>query len=186
MSRFDNRTIEQFKKDIKFGTMIENLWMKHSFDSIKKSNIYPDTVSYKENGIDNSGEYQKKSNGNADFIITGNKDHLLEIKWCPTKGKVSFKNADLINYIKQSADILLIYNSGEETLKQPKDTDFDKHWDKIINNIKNIKWAIINTKSINNIVKKEKLINIRYMGNKPGFIIYEKDFEKYFTLRNFE
>lgn len=159
--------------------------MRKCLPHIIKQNIYPHFLSIKENGVDNTGEFQKRSNGNADFlVVTETGEHPLEIKWAPTKGKITLKQQDLKNYLSQGADILLIYNNSDVSLRQPKHTNYSEHWDKILQFIDHIQWGIIYNSSIKNILelKPEK---IYYMGNKPGFIIKEKNFDKYFTLRNF-
>lgn len=184
-NRFDNRTKEEFAKDIKFGTMIENKWMEYCFPFIKKSGLYTNLSSYKENGVDNTGEFQKKSNGNADFMLCGETETPLEVKWCPTSGKISFKIADMLNYLKQQADILITYNMGFESLKQPKHADYEKHWKKILEDPSMLRWGIIKPKDLYKIMINERLQNIWYMGNKPGFILKEKKFSEYFKLRKF-
>lgn len=187
--RFDNRSKEEFKKDIKFGTMIENFWMKRTIDSIKSSGIYPDVFSYRENGVGNDGEFVTKSNGNADFVLVRELEPTdivpLEIKWCPTKGKISLKLHDLKGYINQGADILLIYNNDTKTLKQPNHTDYNKHWKLINSNIQNIKWAIITCEQIQKMINDQPIVSIHYMGNKEGIILKESEFNKYFILNNF-
>lgn len=185
MKRFDKRTKEAFAKDIKFGTMIEQFWMRKCLPEIIKHNLYPGFLSIKENGVDNTGEFQNRPNGNADFlVVTNTNEHPLEIKWAPTKGKITLKEQDLKNYVNQNADILLIYNNSNVSLRQPKHTNYSEHWSKILQFIEQIQWGIIYSSSIKSILKltPEK---IYYMGNKPGFIIKEKDFGQYFNLRNF-
>lgn len=185
MTRFDKRNKESFSKDIKFGTMIEQFWMRKCLPEIIKADIYKDFVSLKDNGVDNSGEFTNNPTSSADFlIVTKTGSFPLEIKWAPTKGKITLKKNNLVSYLKQNADILLIYNNSNKELKKPKHYDYSEHWGLIEDNISDILWCIIPNSSIKEILKLKEQ-KIYYMGNKPGFIIKEQDFGKYFSLRNF-
>ena len=61
-NRFDNRSIDTFKRDIKFATMLEKYlfegWLKRVKD--KNSNVKVD--SWKDNGCGNDGEFIEKGN----------------------------------------------------------------------------------------------------------------------------
>lgn len=185
MKRFDNRDKETFSRDIKFGTMMEQLWMRKCLPEIIKHNIYPGFISLKDNGVDNTGEFQERSNGNADFIVTTNQgQHPLEVKWAPTKGKITLKLHDLTGYLNQGADILVIYNNSNVSLKQPTHTDYSQHWAIIEKYMDKIQWGIIYNSSIRKILELTPQ-KIFYMGGKQGFIINESAFHHYFILRNF-
>ena len=185
MTRFDKRNKRSFEKDIKFGTMIEQFWMRKCLPEIINANIYKDFICVKDNGVDNTGKFTDKPNSSADFLIITKTDFFpLEIKWAPTKGKITLKKDNLISYVKQNADILLIYNNSNKQLKKPKHCDYAEHWRLIEDYMCDILWCIIPNSSIKEILKLKEQ-KIYYMGNKPGFIIKEQDFGKYFSLRNF-
>jgi hypothetical protein len=185
VKRFDKRNKEDFARDIKFGTMLEQFWMRKCLPEIITNNIYKNFIKICCNGVDNTGSFQEKSNSAADFMVhTASEQHPLEVKWAPTKGKITLKMYDLISYEKQKADILLIYNGSSTSLKKPKNTEYSDHWELIQKHIEEIRWGIITNTSISSILKL-KPQTIFYMGNKPGYIIPESDFPKYFELRRF-
>ena len=117
-NRFDHRSKDTFKKDIKFSTMLEKYFFNKWLDIVKDS----DTIrvsSWDDNGCGNDGEFIAKGNtAGADYKISGTisnegldaqlADEPLEIKWVPTAGKFTLKEGDLKAYIREGASILFI------------------------------------------------------------------------------
>jgi hypothetical protein len=135
-NRFDNRSVSTFKKDIKFGTMLEkyffNKWI--SIVGIQDKD-------WSDNGCGNDGEFIAKGNtAGADYRVY---NQPLELKWVPTAGKFTLKENDLKAYIREGADILFIYNTGRAQLRKPKDYDLDRHIKLIEQNESDILWGIM-------------------------------------------
>lgn len=186
--RFDNRTKEEFCKDIAFGTKIEAFWIKVWIEELKNWPEYK-LLSVTDHGVDNSGKFVAQSNGNADFYIKyyhyGDfKEHPLEIKWAPSNDKATFKITDLNNYIKTNSSMLLIFNTSETNLKRPPSYNYQKHLDNIIDHMPQIKWGIIDPPNISRILNKHTHFPVPYMGNKMGLIVIPEDFSKYMVIRD--
>lgn len=187
MSRFDNRDKEQFARDIKFGTKIESFWIGVWQKEIK---LWPEfeLLSIEDYGVDNTGGFVAKSNGNADYYIRYNRygsyfEHPLEVKWAPSNDKATFKIQDLHNYVKQNASILLVYNTSEYNLKKPKDCQPTEHIETIKTCMDKIKWAIVDVASIKKILNDHTHFPVPYMGNKMGLILDPLNFKNYMTER---
>lgn len=186
MSRMDNRDLETFKKDIKFSTLLEKFWMDSLVTTIKKDPLVI-KAEYFNNGIDNSGEYVEKSNRNADYnllvaTLSGDIYNTLEVKFAPTKGKITFKYNDLKDYVKQKAYIYLIYNDGSISLKKPKDYNVDKHIQMILNHINYVKYTMLPPDKIDYFIKYNDPVKIPYMGFKMGYILTPKEVEDWFGI----
>lgn len=192
-TRFDHRTIDTFKKQIKFSTLLEkyffNTWLSacESLDHISISNP-------RNNGVDNSGEFiEKGKTSGADYIvdIKYNKmsiDNMpLEIKWVPTYGKLTLKEGDLKAYVKERAGILFIYNSEklDLDLKIPKDYNLDSHIERIQSIQNQMKWGIMmpsDVKDFFDFSKSNGMIkSISYMGGKPGVVLKQSEFSNWFS-----
>ena len=190
--RFDNRTKDTFKKDIKFGTMLEKYFFHEWLARIKNSDSII-VESWGDNGCDNNGEFiAKGSTAGADYWITGSlgeygfNNEPLEMKWVPTAGKFTLKEGDLKAYIRERASILFIYNSVQcgTDLRKPKDYDFAKHIRLIESKESQLKWAIMLAPDVKDFyeINKQKgnVKPIRYMGNKPGIVLQEEDYYSWF------
>lgn len=111
--RFDNRTKEEFERDIKNGTAKETellkLWLKKIYKTTRIK------LTYKYNGCGPDGEYlsSKKVNTNADFIVDS--VGLIEVKFSKLLLTNFFhlKVQQINSYIKQNAYVLMI--NGAET-----------------------------------------------------------------------
>ena len=103
--RFDNRSVDTFKKDIYFSTQLEKYFFHEWLRACEVNNSYTITT-WDNNGVDNDGGFiASGKTGGADYRVTGSfrphkaavvgfesfKDHPLEVKWVPTAGKFSFK-----------------------------------------------------------------------------------------------
>ena len=123
-NRFDNRSVSTFKKDIKFGTMLEKYFFHKWLDKCELN-----ISDWSDNGCGNDGEFIESGNtAGADYRVTIDGFNTpLEIKWVPTAGKFTLKQNDLKAYVKEGASILFIYNTGKAKLKKPKDHNLEKH-----------------------------------------------------------
>jgi hypothetical protein len=199
-TRFDNRSVDTFKKDIYFATKLEKYFFNKWLDVIKRSDDIT-VSSWEDNGCGNDGEFIEKGNtAGADYKISGYVtqhngkqsvatklvDEPLEIKWVPTAGKLTLKENDLKAYIREGASILLIYNSVNcgADLRKPKDYDFDKHIKLLDSKGQQIKYGIMwhdKVKDFYNDAKENGLVKpIFYMGNKPGVILKQEYYSKWF------
>ena len=181
-TRFDNRSVSTFKKDIKFGTMLEKYFF-HQWLEIAKTRD-PKLI-WENNGCGNDGEFIAKGNtAGADYKVN---DVPLEIKWVPTAGKFTLKENDLKAYISEGADILFIYNTGSANLRKPKDYDLTKHIRAIEHNASDIRWGIMQSSDViklyNDAKENDLFRPINYMGGKSAIVLKSKDFNKYFVER---
>jgi len=128
-NRFDNRSKDAFKKQIKFSTMLEKYFFNKWLDIVKHTDAIT-VSSWEDNGCGNDGEFIAKGNtAGADYKISGSmrggpiSGEPLEVKWVPTAGKFTLKEGDLKAYIKEGASILFIYNSVNcgTNLRLPKE-----------------------------------------------------------------
>lgn len=179
-TRFDNRSVSTFKKDIKFGTMLEKYFFHQWLEMAK---FYDDEITWEDNGCGNDGEFIAKGNtAGADYKVN---DVPMEIKWVPTAGKFTLKENDLKAYIREGADILFIYNTGSANLRKPKDYDLDRHIALIEDNASDIRWGIMYQCDVKRLylnAKENDLFKpIYYMGNKSGVVLKSKDFHNYFV-----
>lgn len=190
--RFDNRSVSTFKKDIKFGTMLEK-WFFEEWLQVTKDMIWH----WEDNGCDNNGEFIPRGNtSGADYRVTGTlfvkpeeqevEKHPLEMKWVPTAGKFTLKEHDLKGYIREGASILFIYNSvrGGVDLRKPKNYDFDSHIKLLKSKSQQFRFGIMWKDMVKKLYEHAKeaclFQPIPYMGNKSGIILPEKEFSNWF------
>tara|TARA_Y100001963_G_scaffold65159_2_gene90869 strand:- start:122836 stop:123513 length:678 start_codon:yes stop_codon:yes gene_type:complete len=199
-SRFDNRTVNTFKKDIKFSTKLEKYFFHQWLNVLEQSSsIY--VSDWSDNGCGNDGEFIAKGNtAGADYKISGSvrgvgldaklTEEPLEIKWVPTAGKFTLKENDLKAYVEEEASILFIYNSVRcgTDMRKPKDYDFERHIRLIESKADQIKWGIMwspRVKEFYNNAKEKSLFKpINYMGGKSGVVLKQKDFSEWFVEEN--
>lgn len=185
MSRFDNRSKNQFKKDIYFGTKLE----KYFFDKFAKSY---DVKNIRDNGIGNDGEYIESgvNTSGADYMvdIPGWNDLPLEVKWVPTYGKFTLKVNDLRAYIKEGAAILFIYTSQLLPLRKPRDHNLENHINLIESNHMFLRWGIMFPDKVEHFLKsnKNKIERVFYMGNKECIILKQEEFYDWFKEERFK
>lgn len=179
MSRKDYRNLETFKQDIKFGTLLEQFWWSVYLNELKGQGI--EIVKWRNNGVDNSGNYVEKSSGAADFFLVTRvdgviKEQFLEIKFAPKSDKFTFKVNDLKAYTTQGAEMLLFVNSGSSDLRKPKDYNFDLHIERIRGCLQDIVYTVISCEQIKGLLKRPA-IKVPWMGNKLAIVLVEKDRE---------
>lgn len=191
-NRFDNRSVDTFKQQIKFSTLLESYFFYQWIDRCKASKDVC-IANPKDNGIDNTGEFiESGKTSGADYMIdikyrSKNIRNLpIEIKWVPTYGKLTLKVGDLKGYIRERAAILFVYNSSklDVDLRIPKDYDIQKHIVKIESISKQLRWGIMLPDDVCNLLdfasKNSMIKPIHYMGGKPGIVINQSDFAKWF------
>jgi hypothetical protein len=186
MSRFDGRSKDQFKKDIRFSTMLEAFF----FDMVNKKEGFQNV---RDNGVCNNGEFVEcgQNTSGADYMIDayGYTDMPLEIKWVPTYGKFTLKVHDLNAYTKEEAAILFIYTSKLLPLKKPKDYNLDAHIKLINHNKKFLKWGIMFPVDVKAFLDSNTASNnikpIYYMGGKKGIVLPQCDFGLWFKEETF-
>jgi len=165
--RKDNRTDEQFAKDISCRTskevFLKNLFvseMIHRGHTVKTENL----------GIDNEGKvFKGKSNCSADYRFTVNDSvYDLDIKNSFVKNKCTFKVYNLKQYVKANAGILLFYNTG--------DINYDT------NNavLEKTKWGVIKPEKIQKMLDDKPWFHEPKFGNKLCVRIFENEYKKYF------
>ena len=186
--RFDNRSKDTFKKDIKFATMLEGYFFSEWIErAANTSSVILE--SWGDNGVDNDGEFIESGNSTmgADFKVSmfykdKHYNNLpLEMKFVPTPGKFTLKQNDLRAYKKEGAGILFIYNTNHSMkLRKPADYDFDKHIAKIESNAKHFRWGIMFPETVVSLLNR-KFSPIPYMGNKMGIVIKDNEFDDLFT-----
>jgi len=190
-NRFDHRSKDTFKKDIKFGTLLEKYFFNRWLDVAWNQGF--DIHSHTNNGIDNDGEYIEEgiNTAGADYKVSMSYkdqhcDNLpVEVKWVPTSGKLTLKRNDLKAYSKEGAAVLFILNMGSARLKKPADYDLQNHINKIEDNAEDIRWGIMMPDKVDKILSlHDRFEPIWYMGNKIGIIIKEQEYNKFFNLRN--
>jgi len=160
--RRDVRTIKQFKEDISWSTQRENHLIRLYAKEMK---FRGHKVKWENNGIDNSGKLVEYSDNRPDFKVTiDDKEKLVEVKANPYHHKQTFKVYDLDAYVKAEADILLFYHIGHHKTVVGPDT----------------KWAIIETKNIEKMLKNSEIrTGDSKWGYKPVIIVYPRDYDKY-------
>ncbi len=169
--RRDDRTLKQFKEDIKFRTAKEKFLVKLYQKEMKYRKF---NLTVRNYGVDNTGEFVEKSNCKPDYklifheksIETGKGmtvEYLVEVK-CSPVNKWTFKIYHLKQYVKLNANILIFWNVGYID-KDPKTINYDT-----------AQFGIIATDKIQLILDSYKPYNEPTFGNKECIRLYEKDF----------
>lgn len=162
--RKDVRSEAQFKQDIKEASERETMLIKLWYREMVHRGHH---VTYRNNGVDNSGEFVEKSDNRPDYQVTvDGESYLLEVKSNPYDHKQTFKIFDLESYVKLGAKILLFFGLGKN--KQ----DFDKE---------TTRWGIIEPKAMEwMLAGKNHVRGDAKWGYKPVIVIYPRDYEGYF------
>lgn len=130
--RFDNRSKDEFKTDIKRATKIEN-WLIDLW--VREMTLRGHDVKYFDNGVDNSGEFVDNPNSSSDYKIKFNgKTEFVEVKTSPIGNdkKSSFKVDSLKACLRNHASMLVFYNIATRSNEFIKDTDlYNVYWYKI-------------------------------------------------------
>lgn len=106
--RFDNRSKEQFKKEIKDGNRIERMLLERWLPTIGNP-------SYEDTGCGNDGEFLdfKDVNTDPDFKVDG--VGYVEVKFCrPIPRDFHLKVSQVKQYVDQNAQLLMVLGAGQE------------------------------------------------------------------------
>ena len=192
MGRFDNRTKDQFKKDIYFGTMLEKYFMEKIAEHDCISNV-------RDNGVGNDGGFIESgvNTSGADYMVDiewndeeghgGTFNLPLEVKWVPTYGKFTLKVNDLKAYIREKAAILFIYTNKYLPLKKPRDHDLKAHIKLIEHHSEHLRWGIMFPDTVKSFLecKQDEIKKIPYMGNKLGIVLPQSEFGNWIKEEKF-
>jgi len=139
-------------------------------------------VKWVDHGCDNSGGFLKKSTGDADFkvIVDDDPPLLLEVKQNFDDTKATFKDQDLLQYIKQKATILLVLGTGLD--RHVKSEDFEGVWNR--NKHRRV-WSYVYPYRIKTIRESIPAVKISAWGNKPARVVNETVFDRFFELQKF-
>lgn len=122
--RFDNRSEDEFKKDIKDSTMMERSLFFMWLDLVEKET--GSRPKFTDTGCGNDGEFleDKKVTTDPDFTVDGYGE--VEVKFSKPMITTNFhlKANQMKSYCKRNATILMVNGSGEEipvfTLLKPE------------------------------------------------------------------
>jgi len=167
--RRDNRTLEEFKADIEYRTAKEKFLielygteMRHLGHKVRIEN----------NGIDNTGQLQKKVNTSPDYKITiDNYVAYLEVKNSPVSSKWTFKVHNLKAYVKAKAYILVFWGTGYID-KDPSNIDLKKTF-----------YGIISPSKTELMLESYQHYSEPKFGNKTCIQIPHSDFSKWLNIK---
>lgn len=189
-NRMDVRTREEFADDIKTYTGIEGFVMDKWVQEIRL--ISPDsTVVVSSTGVDNSGKLIDGFVGvNHDYQIEitdfGHFDPStvikLDVKHNYHDATATFKAHNLEAYIKNNIWILLILGTGLNggELRPPS---YEEAWRRSFGSRA---WALLSPADIQRLILDIPCTKIKFMGGRPGYIVYKRQFDTYFDLKPFE
>jgi hypothetical protein len=182
--RKDKRTLGEFALSIWDNSRREKILIELWAESCKKKGIF-NQFEFSANGVDNSGRLYigyRRNASNSDFIVTiDDKTGPLEVKFNPSKVKNTFKLADLKNYIKEGALVLVIM--GAKMLGPNGDCKKPSLRPELVD-LKGMSWFVITPSSMAQLLELP-IKNLWEIGNKPGIQILERDFSKYFDIYEF-
>ncbi len=163
--RRDDRTVRQFKKDIKSSTKKERFLVELFREEMK---FLGHTIRISNYGTDNTGKLVKYSSCKPDFKITvDGKTELYDIKNSPVSHKWTFKVYNLEQYVLQDANILVFWGTGY----------INKNTKQI--NRASTRWGIITPKKIKKMLRDYEPYNEPMFGNKSCIQIPNVDFKKF-------
>lgn len=108
--RFDNRTEDEFKADIKHCSKVEQDLMARYVNYL--NSLGEGVYTYENNGIDNTGEFipnDRKVSSEPDFLLKrdGGKPHKVEIKHCnPDRPVFHLKYNHVVSCLMKKATIV--------------------------------------------------------------------------------
>lgn len=163
--RKDNRTLEQFKKDIDNRTKKEKFLVELFRKECEFRNHKIDIVDF---GVDNSGKLVKVASCSPDYLISvDGVGRLYDVKCSPVSTRCTFKQHSLKKYVEYNANLLLFYGVGR------LDTSL-KNFDKV-----NARFAIVSTDKIEKILEYKESYIEPLFGNKPCIKLLPNEYSKY-------
>jgi hypothetical protein len=121
--RRDHRTVTEFGKAIKAGTLREGRLIREWRERMLEQGTFS-SIEIADNGMDNTGSLildDELVNDKADFILTveggsllPDGEHIVELKYSPCLWKATYKVGNLKAYIAQGASLLTVWGLGPE------------------------------------------------------------------------
>lgn len=182
-SRMDHRTHSEFASDIKTYTSIEGFVMKKW---VLEMQHIGRPVCYWDVGVDNTGDIIQGCVGvNADYgvsSIENDKTILVDVKHNYNDATATFKRHNLDAYIDNDIWMLVVLGTGLNGRNVSKE-DYEGIW---AGSVDRRVWALVGPPAMQTIIDEVPCTKLRYMGNKPGHIIYRRQFEQYFEFEKFQ
>lgn len=182
-SRMDHRTKSEFASDIKTYTSIEGFVMRKW---VLEMQHIGRPVYYWDVGIDNQGGVIEGCVGvNVDYGVSSINDKtsiLVDVKHNYNDATATFKRHNLDAYIKNDIWMLLVLGTGLNGRNVSKE-DYEKTW---VKSIDRRVWTLMDPPSMQKIIDEVPCTKLKYMGNKPGHIVYRRQFEQYFEFEKFQ
>jgi hypothetical protein len=181
----DYRSRDEFADDIKTYTGIESFVMMKWLHEINALGTCTDAV---DTGCDNSGEVIEGFVGaNHDFKVTmddgtGPIEIDVDVKHNYNNATATFKAHNLESYAKKNVHMLVVLGTGlnGRELRPPA---YEDAW---AQSFGRRTWALVTPRQIQAIIDNVPCTKIRFMGNRPGYMIYARQFDQFFDLHEFE
>lgn len=179
----DHRTHSEFASDIKTYTNIEGFVMQKW--ALEMQHLER-PVSYWNTGVDNDGGIIEGCVGvNADYRImckNTNESWLMDIKHNYNDATATFKRHNLDAYIENDIWMLVVLGTGLNGRNISKE-DYEETW---VKSVDRRVWALVGPPAMQKIIDEVPCTKLKYMGNKPGHIVYRRQFEQYFEFEKFK
>ena len=109
--RFDNRSKEQFVKEIRDGNRIERMLLERWLKTIGDP-------AYRDTGCDNDGEFLEIEDVNADPDFDVDGVGSVEVKFCrPIPAEFHLKISQVQQYVERGAQLLMVLGAGKQNPK---------------------------------------------------------------------
>lgn len=185
-SRMDVRNRQEFADDIKTYTGIEGYVMSKWIEERNSMGVPTDAVS---TGCDNSGKLIEGFVGvNHDYEVhTIDSDGVrlmlpVDVKHNYNDATCTFKAHNLEAYIKHKTWMLVVIGTGlnGRELKPPA---YDYAWSRSFGRRQ---WALVSPTEILKITEEVPCTKIKFMGGRPGYMVFKRQFDKYFRFHGFQ
>lgn len=184
---FKGRSLGKFALTIYDSTLREaqliDAWVSMMLEKGEFTELYIENAGIDNSGLLLIGVYSTK----ADFVIysKGGKilpdgQHQIEIKFCPTLKKVTYKVDNLVNYVNQNTYVLTIISDG-----QVGGNGNPAHDGRIEFSADKFAWVIFSPLLIQRMLDEIPHEHKFELGNKLCVQLLKKDFSKYFTIQGF-
>jgi hypothetical protein len=186
----DYRSREEFADDIKTYTGIEGFIMDKWIQEMNATENKDGCTWFAEDaGCDNSGKVIEGFVGvNHDYEVTCTHCGVTEqwfsvdVKHNYNDATATFKAHNLEAYAKGDIWMLLVIGTGlnGRELRPPA---YEDAWKASFGRRQ---WALVSPKQTQKIIDEVPCTKIRFMGNRPGYMIYARQFDTYFNMHEFE
>ena len=168
--RCDSRTLGEFALQIFDNTEREAFLMREWLKATGRED-----VQIVDHGVSNDGRLLIEpgpGQGRPDYELVSDKGRWkLEVKFCPTYRKLTFKVVDLRGYIRQNADMLLIMGDTRMI-----GANGNKHRGGLLKLPPCLKWCVIIPRQMQAMLDEFPVDNYREMGGKPSVQIIDQDY----------